>query len=389
MFNHSSSDQARLDSLTSSGLLSGKTDMDFDRVTALAARMLKVPACLVTLVDHDRQVFAGACGIPEAYAEKRETPLSHSFCKHVVTLRRPLVITDARTDPFVMSNPAVTELGVNAYLGFPLVAPDHHIYGAFCVIDVKPREWTEEEIALIRDFTAIVAEQIELHVAKRRERTITDVLIHDLRSPLSSIRLISGLLTEQKIPADRLQALGGTLTDSAERIAHLLRAVEDLHRDEAGGCRDLGRLLDSHMNEIGDTALEKGLSLRREYTAYPLPIATAEWVIGQIAENLLGNAVKFTPRGGEIRVTIGSEGPSGFFTIEDNGPGFQADDYPRLFKRYARLSALPTGNEISTGLGLSIVKRLADRAGGSVTLLSKPGEGARFKVSFPLGLSLR
>ena len=386
MFNHSSSDQARLNSLSRSGLLNGTTDTDFDRVTTLAARTLKAPVSLVSLVDRDRQVFAGACGLPATYEEARETPLSHSFCQHVVTLRRPLVVTDARTDPFVMANPAVRDLGIIAYLGFPLVAPDHHIYGAFCVIDLKPREWCEEEIALVRDFTAIVAEQIELHESKRRERCITDVLIHDLKSPLSSIRLIAGLLDEQKIAPDRMRALGGTLKDSAERISHLLRVVEDLHRDDALGCRDLGRLLDTQVGHIGDAVLEKGLSLRRDFTAYPLPLAAAEGAVGQIAENLLSNAVKFTPPGGEIRVTIGSEGPSGFFIIEDSGPGFQAADYPRLFKRYARLSAVPTGSEISTGLGLSIVKRLAEREGGSVALLSNPGESARFKVSLPLGL---
>ena len=108
---------------------------------------------------------------------------------------------DARLDPRVSGNGAVADLGVVAYLGFPLAGPDNHIFGAFCVIDTRPRDWTNDEIEAVRDFTALVAGQIGLHLTRRRETSSLDVVIHDLKSPLAGIRMATDALKERR---DRL-----------------------------------------------------------------------------------------------------------------------------------------------------------------------------------------
>ena len=99
-------------------------DDAFDRLARLVSRLLEVPVALVTVVEEDRQVFPGMTGLPEPYATTRETPLSYSFCRHVVMSGEPLEIQDARDHDLVRDNPAVEELGVIAYLGVPLRAPD-------------------------------------------------------------------------------------------------------------------------------------------------------------------------------------------------------------------------------------------------------------------------
>ena len=101
---------ARLDALLRLGLLDTPPEESFDRLTRLAARLLSAPVALVSLVDDHRQFFKSAFGLPQPWATVRETPLSHSFCQHVVSEGKPLIVEDARAHPLVCGNPAVTDL---------------------------------------------------------------------------------------------------------------------------------------------------------------------------------------------------------------------------------------------------------------------------------------
>ena len=163
-------DPARLEALRHLDLLDRPADKAFDRLAGLAAGILRAPVALVSLVDEGRQFFLSCPGLPEPWASRRETPLSHSFCQHVVARREPLVIADARAHPLVRDNRAVAELGVVAYLGIPLVTSAGHVLGSFCVIDTRPREWTAEDQDTLRELAASVMTEIELRaeVAERR-----------------------------------------------------------------------------------------------------------------------------------------------------------------------------------------------------------------------------
>ncbi len=92
--------------------------------------------------------------------------------------------------------------------------------------------------------------------------------------------------------------------------------------------------------------------------------------IREAIDNLMSNAVKYSPIGGAIDVSVGQEADSVSIEVRDTGPGFSAEDMPRLFGRFQRLSAKPTAGESSTGLGLSIVKRIVDLHGGRITVLT-------------------
>ncbi|MDQ8727094.1 DUF3369 domain-containing protein [Bradyrhizobium sp. LHD-71] len=101
-------------------------------------------------------------------------------------------------------------------------------------------------------------------------------------------------------------------------------------------------------------------------------------------DNLLSNAIKYSPIGGKIGLTVAYEGDNALIHVADQGPGLSPEDQSRLFGRFQRLSAKPTGGESSTGLGLSIVKRIVDMHGGKVTASSAgPGEGSTFTISLP------
>ncbi len=152
----------RLDSLRALELLDTPAEEAFDRLAKLAARLLHAPIALVSLVDVDRQFFKSCLGLPQPWASWRETPLSHSFCQHVVASSEPLLINDARLHPKFFANLAVRDLGVVAYLGIPLTLANGHTIGSFCVADTIPRSWTAEDIRTVCDFATTVMSEIEL-----------------------------------------------------------------------------------------------------------------------------------------------------------------------------------------------------------------------------------
>ena len=158
----------RLGALQRTELLDTLPELEFDRVTRLACRLLGTEVALLSLVDSDRQFFKSSCGLPEPWASARQTPLSHSFCQHVVASEKYLAIEDARMEPLVADNPAVFELGVIAYLGVPVLAPNGKILGSFCAIAPKPRAWSKDDIALMQDLAGIVESEIALRENARR-----------------------------------------------------------------------------------------------------------------------------------------------------------------------------------------------------------------------------
>jgi GAF domain-containing protein len=158
-------DAARIRALRATRLLDSPVDEAFDRLARIAAEALNAPVALVSLVDEDRQFFKSCLGLPEPWASKRETPLSHSFCQHTLASGEPLVIDDAREHPALKDNPAIDDLNVVAYAGIPLMDRDGFVLGTLCAIDDKPRHWTSSQVDLLKDIAASVAREIELHRA--------------------------------------------------------------------------------------------------------------------------------------------------------------------------------------------------------------------------------
>ncbi len=155
-------DPARLSALTDLKLLDSPGEAGFDRLTRLVQRFLLVPVSLVSFVDDRRQFFKSASGLGGWAGAARETKLTHSFCQHVVTSNQPLIVADAREHPLLGQNSAIPDLGVIAYLGFPIRTPDGFVLGSFCAIDTKPRAWSQSEIELMADLTELVATEIAM-----------------------------------------------------------------------------------------------------------------------------------------------------------------------------------------------------------------------------------
>lgn len=161
--------QRRLDALRRTALLDTPAEEAFDRLARLATRVVDAPIGLVTLVDRDRQFFKSCVGLPHPWCDVRQTPLTHSFCMHVVATGEPLVIEDARQHPVLRDNLAIDQLGVVAYAGVPLIASEGETLGTFCVIDTRPRVWTNEDLYILGELAASVMTEIELRASRELE----------------------------------------------------------------------------------------------------------------------------------------------------------------------------------------------------------------------------
>jgi signal transduction protein with GAF and PtsI domain len=144
------SDPARLKAVRATGLVDSAPEADFDRLARIAARLLAAPAAFVTVIDQDRQYLKSAVADDAVTKDAgTSTDLDRSFCKHAVASNEPFVVDDARMHPLVKDNKAVGD-GVIAYAGVPFESPDGQPLGALCVVDSKPREWSEEDIENLR-----------------------------------------------------------------------------------------------------------------------------------------------------------------------------------------------------------------------------------------------
>src|SRR5512145_3169958 len=151
----------RLGAVRASGLLDSPPDERFDRLTRLAARSIDAPVALLSVLDGDRHFLKSANGLSEPWASRREIPLSHSICKHVIASGAPLAIGDTRADPLLAGGPAVLEMEAISYLGHPIRARDGQIVGTICVIDRKRRQWREEDAAILADLASLAEAEIE------------------------------------------------------------------------------------------------------------------------------------------------------------------------------------------------------------------------------------
>lgn len=204
-------------------LVDSPAEEAFDRLTRLASRIVGVPVSLVSIVDADRQFFKSFLGLGEPWASRRETPLSHSFCQHVVTSGEPLIVTDAREHPLVKDNLAIPDLNVIGYLGMPLTTTDGHRLGSFCVIDTQPHQWTPEEIEIVRELAHSVMSEIELRTELKIRLDVENALHQQNRK-------LARLTEFCRITLETMQDVVQRGSDKDELLSYLDAASQQFDR---------------------------------------------------------------------------------------------------------------------------------------------------------------
>lgn len=213
--------------------LTEASDPDMERYVERVRAELGAPVALVSLVQIDQQVFPGASGLPAPWSERRASPLSHSFSQYVAERGEPLVIGDAREDPLVRDNPAVTEFGVVAYAGMPLTDDHGNVLGALCAIDGVPRSWSEDELRVLADLARDCRNELRLRLSRldaQRERDRRDRVEAQLQAEINRSRRMLAI-AESLNEARTVEGIRGRLSRQLGSIPGF--ASVQLHLAEA------------------------------------------------------------------------------------------------------------------------------------------------------------
>jgi two-component system sensor histidine kinase/response regulator len=251
-----------------------------------------------------------------------------------------------------------------------------------------------ELLGRIRTHIALKAARDDLHRLAEEKDELLNLMAHDLKNGLAAIRLHAEFLARHASDLDApARHCVDTLTHEAVRLAE---CIGELLASQAAGpqpLRPVATDLGVHVREVVEAhrPLAEAKNQRLEFKVHgaaPCLVQADAAALRQVLDNLVSNAIKFSPSDRSVWVevipfSVDGRGPA--FRIRDQGPGFTAEDQRLVFQRYGRLSAKPTGEETSTGLGLSIVKKLTERMGGTIRLESQPGRGATFTVHLPAG----
>jgi signal transduction histidine kinase len=397
------SDPRRLDVLAATALLDTPPEQAFDRLTHLASRILNAPVSLVSLVDKDHQFFKSQVGLPEPWASERTTPLSHSFCQHVVASAAPLIVADARLHPLLQNNAAIRDLKVIAYLGIPLTTPEGQTLGSFCTIDAQPRVWTEREIEIMQELARFVMNEIELRLLARHfhanylalrdleleREEMVQMLVHDLRNPLSS--LLMGLdMLDVMDGSETGQECLKTAKKGAQSLLGMVNDILDVSKAQAGRLRlDLKEMsardvIDVACALVSRMATEAGIKIKTKIAADVSVFKGDKEKIRRVLVNLISNAVQHTPQGGTIVVSVDHDAKKNriIFMVTDTGTGIPKQAFLQIFEKFNQ-SQVPSIGKVSSGLGLSFCKMAAEAHGGTISVESEPGQGTTFRFEIP------
>jgi len=253
------------------------------------------------------------------------------------------------------------------------------------------------EARVVERTAELAAANEELRGLNRLKDEFLAVVSHDLRSPLSGIEMMSGVLrgrSRMVSPAEFDRNME-TIGEAAHHLLALVNDLLDIAKIEAGHAQlDLTEL---HIHEVLHesakalrfNAQAKGVVLAVEAENGEPPMWGDRLKLSQVFSNLLNNAIKFTPAGGTVRARVAHGSGGVAITVADTGRGIPAAALPLIFDKFSEAHRAGTSGERGTGLGLSIVRRLVELHGGGIEVASEVGHGSTFTVRLPFTSSTR
>jgi len=216
------------------------------------------------------------------------------------------------------------------------------------------------------------------------------IVAHDLKNPLGAIKGFGAIIKENEDLSDEdLEEFAGIIVDSSERMFDIITSLLDINKIEEGRIEvkyqeiSANELIDILVKQNSDLASKKDITINVSKLSQDIRITTDKTLVMQVLDNFLSNAIKFSPSEKAITVSIENKPDFISVSVKDEGPGLSEDDKSKLFQKFSKLSARPTAGENSTGLGLSIAKKITEMLGGTIEVFSEKGNGAEFKIILP------
>jgi two-component system sensor histidine kinase BaeS len=236
---------------------------------------------------------------------------------------------------------------------------------------------------------ALVALDAALARSEGRQREFLLSISHELRTPLTAIRGYAEALADGVVAPAEVGEVGRTLVSESDRLTAFTSDLLALARLEADDFPldvttvDLGDLVSSALAAWAATADAGGVGLTPELPQHPVRVRADAARVRQVVDGLLENALRVSPQGSRITVTVGGSAEEATLVVVDGGPGLTPDDAARAFERGLLHERYRGSRPVGTGLGLSIAARLVERMGGGISAHSAPGAGAEFRIRLP------
>ncbi|HET8838589.1 MAG TPA: GAF domain-containing sensor histidine kinase [Flavobacteriaceae bacterium] len=384
------SEKQRLNALKRYGILDSPAESVFDEFTKLAANILNVPIALISLVDSNRFWFKSKYGVDADQVE-----FHPSLCASAIRSNGFYEIQDAENDPRANTSPLVTgELGLRFYAAYPLKSREGYNLGTLCVIDKKPRKFTQAEKETLRSLRNLVMDQIELRFLAKEtymhHNRMLGIFAHDLKNPLATINMASDIIQKKKNNPEVVANMCKHIKKSSKNSLRIINELLASSELESGEFKmkfskfNVGEFLKEIVENHLVPARRKGQSLKL-CAENNIEIEADKGKLEEIADNLISNAIKFSPVKKQIKIDLHQNNGNVILQVKDEGPGFNKSEKKKLFKRFSKLKAQPTGGEMSTGLGLFVAKCLVEAHNGSISAESDgKNKGATFTVELPI-----
>ncbi|MBI4397016.1 MAG: HAMP domain-containing histidine kinase [Elusimicrobia bacterium] len=339
-------------------------------------------------------------------------PLAGSSLQSVFDTGKPRILNNLpdylREHPRSESTRLIVEEGIRSSLTCPLIvrgAPVGFLFfssvhpGAYDDAHIHLFQRIAEEVSVIVEKGRLVSDLADQKAAIERQNeelrrlgemknAFLGVAAHDLRSPITYIQMAVSHLLNHQIPEVDRQSFMRDIQIQTRYMSALLNDLLDISHIESGKFSvnfdsiPLADFLEDAVQRHAKMAEPKGICVVLE--SPPQGSVSADPLrLRQVIDNLISNAVKFSPAGTLVQVHAGFTGTGWRVAVQDNGPGISLKDQEVLFQDFAHLSARPSSPEKSTGLGLAITRRIIEAHGGRIAVNSSPGKGSTFWFTIP------
>jgi signal transduction histidine kinase len=373
----------RLADLYAYEILDSDPEEPFEDIAGVAAFICGTRWARVTFVDAQRQWIKAVLGM-----SRGDTPRDEAFCPHtIVAPDGVMVVNDAAGDERFRGNPNVVgDPRIRFYAGSAIRAESGRPVGTVSVLDPEPRALEADQLEALKKLSRLASGQLELRRLLTGERRLVEELrdldrrkvefqasvAHDFRTPLTSIKGYAELLCEGQVePVVALEMI--------ERATdQLLKLIDSIGGDQrfAPETLDLRELARATIGLVQPAAEASGVAIRLLGEA--TPVVGDSHLLALVTDNLIGNAVKYSP-GGTVEIEVFADGDHAGIEVRDTGVGIPPAELERVFERRYRASTAE-GVE-GTGLGLAVVREIVEQHGGTVAAKPNAGGGTIFRAT--------
>ncbi|HMC59593.1 MAG TPA: ATP-binding protein, partial [Candidatus Solibacter sp.] len=227
------------------------------------------------------------------------------------------------------------------------------------------------------------------HDLQQTKNDVISLVSHEMRTPLTAIQGMTELLAQYDVDPERSREMHLAINDEVKRLARMITGYLDITRLESGATElrlspvRLENLLERTLLLLDAVAAQHGIKLTRRFAPdLPAVLADAD-LLSRAVENLVSNAIKYSPSGTEVALTASSDEDAVSLEVADHGYGIPETDLARVFEKFYRVPRVQDAGVPGTGLGLAMVREIAELHGGSVAVRSEVGAGSTFTLSIP------